>query len=365
MAGMNIGNGKMQTGEIRASIVMPAYNAASDVRRSIGSALAQTEPRCEVLVIDDASNDNTVAVVRQLAEHDGRVRLLRNAVNRGPAASRNRGFAEARGDWIALLDADDEFAPHRIETLISLGERHAADLVADNLLLCPENGIGPAQAMIPAWALPVGGFLSLAVFVAGNVGSRHTPRVSYGFLQPIIRREFLQAHDLRYQESNRFGEDFLLYVACLLNGARWWVTPEAMYRYTVRPGSLTDVQSAADLQRIRSVESALLCNDALLASDPDLASALRRHKAVIDRFYYYRAFVDALRARAASRVLRVLFESPLSLPYIVQESLLRAPKITMKALRGGYRVMPRAMPRSPPGTGGSGVRSGGGGAPAL
>ncbi len=362
---MNIGNGKMQTEEIRASIVMPAYNAASYLRQSIGSALAQTEQRCEVLVIDDASSDNTADVVARLAEQDGRVRLLRNAVNRGPAASRNRGFAEARGDWIALLDADDEFAPHRIETLITLGERHGADLVADNLLLCPESGSGPVQAMIPAWALPAGGFLSLAVFVAGNVGSRRTPRVSFGFLQPIIRREFLRTHDLRYQESNRFGEDFLLYVACLLNGARWYVTPEAMYRYTVRPGSLTDVQSAADLQRIRSVETALLRDDALLASDPDLAPALRRHKAVIDRFYFYRAFADALRAREASRVLRVLFESPRSLAYIVQEGMLRAPRIAMKALRGGYRVMPRAVPRSPPGAGGTGVRSGGGGAPAL
>jgi glycosyltransferase involved in cell wall biosynthesis len=362
---MKLGNDKMQNGEIRASIVMPAYNAELYLPRSIGSALAQTERRCEVLVIDDASSDGTAAVVAHLAERDGRVRLLRNAVNRGPAASRNRGFAEARGDWIVLLDADDDFAPHRIERLIALGEQHAADLVADNLLLCPENGTAPAQAMIPAHALPAGRFLSLAAFVAGNVGSRRTPRVSYGFLQPIIRREFLQAHDLRYQESNRFGEDFLLYVACLLNGARWWVTPEAMYRYTVRPGSLTDVQSAADLQRIRSVEAALLRDDALLASDPDLAPALRRHKAVIDRFYYYRAFVDALRAHAASRALEVLFESPSSLPYVIQESLIRAPKIAMKALRGGYRVMPRAMPRSPPGTGGTGVRTDGGGAPAL
>jgi glycosyltransferase involved in cell wall biosynthesis len=362
---MNTGNDKMQHREIRASVIMPAHNAEQYLNRSVGSALAQTEQRCEILVIDDASSDATAAVVARIAGQDARVRLLRNTVNLGPAGSRNRGLAEARGDWIVLLDADDAMAPHRIETLIALGEQHDADLVADNLLLCPENGAGPDTPMISARAFPAGKYLSLAAFVAGNVGSRWTPRVSYGFFQPIMRRGFLRAHDLHYEEKNRFGEDFLLYVACLRKGARWWITPQAMYRYTVRPGSLTDVQSAADLARIRALEQVLLCDAALLASDPKLARALRRHKAVIDRFYFYRAFADALRAREASRVLRVLFESPRSLAYIVQEGMLRAPRIAMKALRGGYRVMPRAVPRSPPGAGGTGVRSGGGGAPAL
>jgi hypothetical protein len=139
-----------------------------------------------------------------------------------------------------------------------------------------------------------------------------------------------------------------------------------MYRYTVRPGSLTDVQSAADLARIRAVEQVLLRDAALLASDPELARALRRHKAVIDRFYSYRAFTDALKAQAASRALQVLFESPRSTRHIILESMMRAPAVMMKALHGGYRGIPRVTPSlPPPGSGGSGVRRGGGGAPAI
>jgi glycosyltransferase involved in cell wall biosynthesis len=362
---MNTGNEKMHHGEIRASVIMPAHNAEQYLDRSVGSALAQTERRCEILVIDDASSDATAAVVARIAEQDARVRLVRNTVNLGPAGSRNRGLAEARGDWIVLLDADDEIAPHRIETLIALGEQHGADLVADNLLLCPENGVGLATPMISARAFPVGKYLSLAAFVTGNVGSRWTPRVSYGFLQPIMRRGFLRAHSLHYEEKNRFGEDFLLYVDCLRKGARWWITPEAMYRYTVRPGSLTDVQSAEDLARIRAVEQVLLCDAALLASDPKLARALRRHKAVIDRFYSYRAFTDALKAQAASRALQILFESPSSSRHIILESIMRAPTVMMKALRGGYRSIPRVTPSLPPASGERGVRRGGGGAPAI
>jgi glycosyltransferase involved in cell wall biosynthesis len=322
---------------IRASIVVPAFNAERTIRRTIASALAQTEQRFEVLVIDDASGDATAAIVADLAQLDGRIRLLRNTTNLGPAASRNRGFAVARGEWVVLLDADDEILSERIEVLIALGERHGADLVADNLLICPEDDPGLEKPMLDDRNLPTGKFLSTAAFIAGNVGSRWSPRVSYGFLQPIMRRDFLQQHDLRYDERNRFAEDFLLYTACLLRGARWWITPRAMYRYWVRAGSSTDVQSAADLQRIRSMEQRLLRDEPLVASDPELVRALRRHMAVIDRFYHYRAFTDAVKARTSARALRILFESPSGFRRILLEGALRAPTIATKALCGGYR----------------------------
>ena len=327
----------MYDGPIRASVVVPAYNAERTIRRAIASALAQTEQRCEVLVIDDASDDATATIVAEFAAQDRRVSLLRNTTNLGPAGSRNRGLAAACGDWVVLLDADDEILPERIETLIALGRQHRADFVADNLLICPEDGTAQPEPMISARALPEGKFLSTAAFVAGNVGSRWTPNVSYGFLQPVMRRDFLQKHDLRYDERNRFAEDFLLYVDCLLKGARWWLTPQAMYRYWVHAGSSRDVQSASDLQRIRSMEQRLLRDEPLVASDPQLVRALRRHLAVIDRFYLYRAFTDAVKAQTGAKAFQLLFESPSGFRRILLEGALRAPTITMKALRGGYR----------------------------
>jgi hypothetical protein len=191
--------------------------------------------------------------------------------------------------------------------------------------------------MLSSRDLPAAKWLTTAAFIAGNIGSRWTPRVSFGFLQPVIRREFLQSHDLRYDEENRFGEDFMLYTACLLRGAQWWLMPEPMYHYSIREGSLTDVQSAADLLRIRSMEDRLLRMEPLVAADAKLMRALRAHKALIDRFYYYRAFTDAVKARAGSRAVALLFESTSGFRHIMWESLLRAPMITRKALRGGYR----------------------------
>lgn len=325
--------------EIRVSIVVPAYNAEPFITSALNSALRQTERRLEVLVIDDCSRDATARVVKDIAARDRRVRLLRNLVNRGPAASRNRGLLESRGDWIALLDADDAFTPERLEMLLSLSEMRGADLVADNLLLCPDDAGSPAEPMLSHAVLPAARWLSPAEFVAGNIGSRYTPRISYGFLQPLMRRQFLHRHGLLYDERNRFGEDFMLYLACLLKGARWWLTPQAMYRYRVRSGTLTDVQSAADLHRIRTLEDRLLREDPLVASDPELASALRRHKAKIDRFYYYRAFTDAVKAGAYSVALRQLLQSAAGFRYILLESMTQTPRLTRKMLHGAGATM--------------------------
>lgn len=334
----------MDDATIKASIVIPAYNAADTIGRAVASALAQTESRIEVLVVDDASTDATAATAASLAARDPRVRLVRHSVNRGPAAARNCGLAHARGDWVAPLDADDEIAPNRIETLMTLGEAHAADMVADNLLLCPSESGVPIEPMIAPDALPAEKWLSPAEFVAGNVGSRYTPRVSYGFLKPLMRRAFLQAHGLRYEERNRFGEDFLFSLACLLHGARWRMTPAAMYRYSVQDGTLTDVQSAADLLRIRTLEDELLRGHPMVAADPALRTSLRRHRRKIEHFYYYRAFTDALKARRFTHASTVLLEKPSGFGHIITESLMQAPRVVLKALRGGFRQPPPATP---------------------
>ncbi|HUN43016.1 MAG TPA: glycosyltransferase family 2 protein [Acetobacteraceae bacterium] len=341
---------------IRVSVIMPAYNAETTLFQAVESALRQTESRLEVLIIDDASTDGTVAIAEALATRDTRVRILRQRSNRGPAAARNRGLAEAAGTWIALLDADDEFSPERLETLLAMGESHAADTVADNLLLCPAGDATHATPMISVKALPAAKWMSAAEFVTGNIGSRFTPRISYGFMQPMIRQDFLKRHGLLYNERNRFGEDYLFALNLLLCGARWWITPAAMYRYRVQSGTLTEVQSAADLMRIRQFEDRLLRTHPMVASNPALASALHRHKRVIEHFYHYRAFTDALKASQFKPAARLLLQSLSGFRHIMTESMLQAPRVMLKALRGGFRHPPGQVALSaalglPPNTG--------------
>ena len=93
------------------SVIIPAYNAASFIARALESVLAQTYRPLEIVVVDDGSTDETAAIVRGI---EGPIRLIMQA-NAGVAAARNRGITESRGKFVAMLDADDEWLPTRLE----------------------------------------------------------------------------------------------------------------------------------------------------------------------------------------------------------------------------------------------------------
>jgi len=117
-----------------ATIVIPAWNAEGFVAEAVQSALRQTEPDIEVLAVDDCSTDGTAALLEALARDDPRLRVLRSRINGGPGAACNLGYAQARGEWVTVLDADDLYLPTRIERLVALAEAAGADMIADNLL---------------------------------------------------------------------------------------------------------------------------------------------------------------------------------------------------------------------------------------
>lgn len=94
------------------SIVMPCYNAAAHLPQSVGSVLAQTFADWELIAIDDGSRDGTLAWLK--AQTDSRIRVC-TQTNRGVSTTRNAGWAQARGDYVAFLDADDTWTPDFLE----------------------------------------------------------------------------------------------------------------------------------------------------------------------------------------------------------------------------------------------------------
>lgn len=101
----------------KISVIMPAYNAGSTIATGIRGLMAQTWTNLEILVVDDFSADNTAQVVEGLAREDGRVKLFRQKSNQGAYRARNRGAAEAEGEFITVCDSDDWPHPRRIEIL--------------------------------------------------------------------------------------------------------------------------------------------------------------------------------------------------------------------------------------------------------
>lgn len=109
------------------SVVIPTYNYGRYVGDAIDSALAQTVPPLEVVVVDDGSTDDTPAV---LARYGDRIRVVRQE-NQGLSAARNTGIREARGEWVAFLDSDDAFHPRKLELqLAALAARPDLHLLA-------------------------------------------------------------------------------------------------------------------------------------------------------------------------------------------------------------------------------------------
>ena len=108
------------------SVVIPAYNRAASIRTAVDSALAQSVREIEVIVVDDASEDDTVQVVFGI--DDPRVRLIRRERNGGASAARNAGIAAAKGGLIAFLDSDDAWMPGKLERQI--GVLQGADAAA-------------------------------------------------------------------------------------------------------------------------------------------------------------------------------------------------------------------------------------------
>ncbi|MCI0498058.1 MAG: glycosyltransferase [Planctomycetales bacterium] len=105
---------------MKISVIIPAYNAQRHIGRAIDSVLKQARPADEVIVIDDGSADRTADIVRS---YGGRVMLIQQP-NAGVSAARNAGIAAAAGDWIAFLDADDEWLPEKLRLQCELLERN-------------------------------------------------------------------------------------------------------------------------------------------------------------------------------------------------------------------------------------------------
>jgi len=106
------------------SIITPSYNSEAFIKETINSVLSQSYKRWEMIIVDDSSSDKSLSIIKTFIERDKRIKLIQNIQNMGVAKSRNRAIKEAKGEYIALLDADDVWLPHKLATQISLMQEH-------------------------------------------------------------------------------------------------------------------------------------------------------------------------------------------------------------------------------------------------
>ena len=242
------------------SVLIPVYNGVRHVAAAIESCLRQTLTNIEILVVDDGSDDGSAEIVRRYL-HDSRVALVQLGSNQGVSTARNIALDRAAGTWIATLDADDTMSEDRLERLVAAAEESGADLVHDDLYLVYDGDTVPYSTLNGSTGHVVrpDAAIDLEEMIESEVGGRSRYRL--GLTRPIMRRAFLDEHKIRYDAHMRVGEDYLLYLECVLAGAIWLQIPAAHYVYCQRAGS------AVRTAQVPMLEAKLdACNRLLLRS---------------------------------------------------------------------------------------------------
>jgi glycosyltransferase involved in cell wall biosynthesis len=210
------------------SVIIPTFNRADIINRSIYSVLDQDYASFEIIVVDDGSSDNTREVVGKVK--DPRVRYFYQKATGGPAAPRNRGIDEAKGDWICFLDSDDMFLPGKLSALASTvaetGPGTIVSILAHNMRVSE----APDGRIIRASLRGNASYREMLIngFDVCNSGS-------------AVRHAFLRQHNIRLNEAQSFVscEDFDFWLQCAFHGGKFLIIDKVLGIYRREMDSLT------------------------------------------------------------------------------------------------------------------------------
>ena len=122
------------------SVIMPSYNSEHFIAESIKSVQSQTYGDWELLIVDDCSKDGTIAVAEAIAKDDPRIHVFSNEHNSGAACSRNHALREAKGDWVAFLDSDDQWTIHKLRRQMAFLNAKQAEFAFTGSAFLDETG---------------------------------------------------------------------------------------------------------------------------------------------------------------------------------------------------------------------------------
>lgn len=294
----------------RVSFAIACYNALPYLDAAIESALAQTDVAVEVLVVDDHSTDASMARAEEWRSRDPRVRVFQTLENGGPAAARNVAIENMRGEWFAVLDSDDLLVADRSRRLIDRASAIGADMIADDLILFGEGM--QDRSFLPASLVEDSRWIDPELYFRSTIMFGRQPNL--GFLKPMIRKDALGANRIRYNPDLRIAEDDELIVRLLLSGARYYLWPEAGYRYRKHQQSSSHRLSHSNAYKILQSEQTLRrhLDEAGLASH----AYLKRFRSIQHAEAFTRS-IQALKDRRPLAALTPFIANPAAIRHYV------------------------------------------------
>lgn len=216
----------------KVSIIVPVYNGEKHLRRCVDSILKQDYPDIEVILVDDGSRDASLALMADYARRDSRVSAVHKG-NGGVSSARNRGLAEARGDYVQFVDVDDWLPMESTKLLVREMESASAELVIGDFYRVVEENVSQKGS------IEKGGVLTRRQYADAMM--RSPADLYYGVLwNKLYRREIIEREALRMDESIHYSEDMIFNLEYLLHVDAVAVLKAPVYYYIHTKGSLVD-----------------------------------------------------------------------------------------------------------------------------
>jgi len=252
------------------SVVVISYNDARRLPTAIASVQRQTLRNLEIIVVDDASTDDTAEIVARIAEADPRVRYERLAVNSGGCSEpRNRGIELASAPWLMFCDSDDEYERHACKNLLLAAEHWDADVVC---------GAAYRQNPISRTGRRWHPELHEQERVAN--GLREFPELLYDTISvdKIYRSSLIRDHGLRFPEGILY-EDQLFTLQAMALSTRIVSIPQTVYRWNVAPEDASITKRRSEFRNVESrVQVNRLIDEFLSGLDEPTITAVKNRK---------------------------------------------------------------------------------------
>jgi glycosyltransferase involved in cell wall biosynthesis len=317
------------------TVLMTVYNGGRFLSEAVESILSQGFRDYEFLIVDDASSDDGLAILKRYAAKDDRIRLILNERNKGQTACLNQGLREARGVWIARQDADDLSLRGRLECQWkAVQETPALMIVGVNGWMIDEQGACTGMIHVPLdedgirWSLPF-----------------RNPFIHAGVM---FRRQWAEGHPLLYDEEFRICQDWELW-GRLLDHGDGINLPQRLVAYRHQEGSLSHRNLEKTRQETETITTRLWKkNFPSHSPDQDLLSSFREGIDARQRRDFWRLY-DGLRrgweGKQTSQAVAVHHfqaagalgrKAPFSMIAEILKALVSDPFWTMKTIREGF-----------------------------
>lgn len=282
----------------KISVIVPVYRAETFIERCIASVQAQILTDWELILVNDASPDNSMAIIKEIAEKDDRIRYIDNEENHGPMVVRHQGAKQATGDYITFLDSDDWLPETSLSSLYKKAIETGADIVCGHFIFV--NGITEIEEKTSKLKYgndKVGAFRSIL-----------NREVNQNLCSKLYKKEIFQDYEYIILDHSRYAEDVSVLFQSIAHIGSIAILDNGIYFYYTNPNSTTHKASSSDFESI--------CKNTIIRE-----KILREYKELEEdakRYFTNNLYLDSIRKDNAKIIREYGLGKYISIMYIMK-----------------------------------------------